>query len=88
MKIPERYIGKKSIDLRSVTNIWLARTPDGQVGMVLEAKHDRDKKPRVLECYMTPEQAIEIGTAIQRAAEQVHRNQPIDPSSSPPSHSH
>ena len=56
--------------------------------MVLEAKHDRDKKPRVLECYMTPEQAIEIGTAIQRAAEQVRRNQPIDPSSSPPSHSH
>ena len=52
--------------------------------MVLEAMHDGEKTPRVMECYMTPEQAIEIGTAIQRAAEQVRRNQAVHPWKPPP----
>jgi len=57
-----------------MTNLLLSPFPErGFVSMALEAKHDREKRPRRLECYMNAEQAIEVGIALQEAGKKVLR---------------
>ena len=67
---------RETVYLRPVTNINLARAPTGHVAMALEAMHDAERRPQRLECNMSPEQAIEIGLAIQEAGRAALRRGP------------
>ena len=58
---------------RRLTHMSLHRTKTSRVAVYLEASFSESEPPQVLECYADPEQAIELGIALQEAGKKCLR---------------
>lgn len=52
---------------RRLSFFTISRLQSNNLAMSLEASFSETAKPRKLDCFLTPEQAIELGTALQES---------------------
>ena len=68
---PQRSEKKKA--WRRLTNFEIQRTKTSQVVIHMEASFSETERPRILECHTTPQQALEIGIALQETGKKCLR---------------